>query len=92
MENQLPEAPDLLTEELQKLDPGELWDVILGNETLDEHRKRRERHMVCAAHERSLGDRMERAVWEAYAKRHGLAKPKGFAYPMVRSTRGMGFG
>ena len=85
------ELPDSL-EELRKISPQELWDVIAGEETLAERRERQEVRMVCAAHGQSLGHRMERAAWQAYAKRHGLnanqrpaymnlpqkVKPKGF--------------
>lgn len=104
MESQLPDLEtlkeaqrlifpdDIVAEELMKLEPGALWDVIAGNETMADVRERHQVRMVCAAHEQSLGDRMERTVWQAYAKRHGLnvhqrpaymnlpqkVKPKGF--------------
>ena len=80
-------------EELKKLSPEELWDLI-GHDAAQQEalRKQQEVRMVCAQHQKSLGDRMERTAWNAYAKRHGLdanqrpaymnlpqrVKPKGF--------------
>jgi hypothetical protein len=85
-------STDSISEELMKLSPEDLWDVILGDETLDERRERQERHRVCAAHERSLGDRMEWAAWEAYAKRHGAPTAPPLHLPVPERMRPRGFG
>jgi hypothetical protein len=47
-----------------------------------------ERKVICAEHQRSLGDRLERLTWEAYAKRHGISGPQ--AEVMAPVKRGFG--
>lgn len=80
--------------ELEDLSPEDLWDLI-GNqrENREAIRQRHERQMVCALHQESLGKRMERTVWQAYAKRHGLdakARPAWMNLPQRVKPKGFG--
>jgi len=50
-----------------------------------------ERKLICAEHQRSLGDRLEWAVWEAYAMRHGGASRPPLHLPVPSRMRPRGF-